>query len=73
MAPIPADNKPPFDPFVLTPRELADPLWLRLKEWLAAELNRAREQNDGPLSAEDTWRLRGKIQALKGFRGLGGK
>lgn len=57
--------------FRLQVGEDTSPIWLRLRAYLEHRLERAREQNDNPASAEQTATLRGEIKALKGLLALG--
>jgi hypothetical protein len=57
--------------FVLTPMDLASPLWGRIRQHLEARLDAARRRNDEDLSPADTALVRGEIKALKGLLSLG--
>lgn len=56
---------------ILTPHELQDPIWLRLKEHYQARLADLRKQNDSAkLNEIETARLRGRIEECKKFLSL---
>jgi hypothetical protein len=57
--------------FKLTPSEKAQPGWNRLRQHLEFLLETARRKNDGPLNAEETARLRGRIECLKAILDFG--
>ena len=50
----------------LTVQEVATPLWMRLRDYMADKLDDLREQNDaGGLNEIQTAMLRGRIACLK--------
>lgn len=55
----------------LTPAERANPLWAKLSAALESRLHSARQTNDGNLTMEETFRLRGRIAELKAFLRMG--
>lgn len=57
--------------FILTPAEVANPVWIKLERYLRRRLEVARERNDTPMDAELTAMVRGEIKALKGLLALG--
>lgn len=65
-----ASNLPP-PPFTLSEQDRNSALWLRLHEELTNRLDRARRKNDGPLSEQETARVRGEIHCLMTIISLG--
>lgn len=57
--------------FMLTHGERANPLWLKLKEHLESKLHNMRGKLEGVQPEQETARLRGHIQCLKGLIALG--
>lgn len=59
------------EPFSLSESEKRHPLWIKLANHLKAKLSELRSRNDGPLDADETAKLRGQIQCLRGLLALG--
>jgi hypothetical protein len=57
----------PQDRFTLSDTERNSPLWLRLKAFYEKRLITLRSKNDGPLGADETLLLRGRIHEVKSF------
>lgn len=65
------DPKPSF---ALSPIDLESAVWLKLKEYLVAELADRRAYNDGhSLNEKETARVRGDIERIKKLLALGDK
>jgi len=60
-----------FDEFKLTETDKNSAVWQKLKNYLSAELNNLRKQNDESLSEVATMFLRGKIERNKEILALG--
>lgn len=58
-------------PFQLDDGERRHVLWQRLKGHLEQRLARKRAENDKPLDEQQTARIRGHIECLKGLIALG--
>ncbi|MFA6972404.1 MAG: hypothetical protein WC208_13545 [Gallionella sp.] len=57
---------------ILTPHELAEPTWLKLKKHYENRLDELRRQNDSEKLGEiETARLRGRIKEIKFFLDIG--
>lgn len=54
----------PLSPFVLTPVERQDPLWLKLRAHMERRIDQLRRENDQDLEPAKTARVRGQITAL---------
>lgn len=62
----------PEAPFALSPGDRATPLWIRLVEHLEKRLQQQRINNDSPdLTEQQTAKIRGHIECLKGLIALG--
>lgn len=66
-----AEDLPPEGLFELSGIERSSHVWLRLKTELTKRLQQQREINDGQLDPEETARVRGHIDCLKGLIALG--
>lgn len=52
--------------FRLSPGQVIDPLWLKVKEHIEQEISRLRKENDNPaLGPEKTALIRGQIKSLQ--------
>lgn len=57
---------------ILTPQELSEPAWLKLKKHYENRLDELRRQNDSEKMGEiETARLRGRIKEIKFFLDIG--
>jgi hypothetical protein len=51
--------------FELTGADKMSPVWMKLKRYFEARIEKCRKDNDSPLDAEKTAALRGRIEELK--------
>ena len=56
---------------ILTPRELQDPVWLKLKAYYELRLVDLKKQNDADLPQDQTAKLRGRIAEVKKLLDIG--
>lgn len=57
----------PEDKFIMSDQERESPLWKRIKSHYEKRLSVLRSRNDGPLGADETLQLRGRIHEVKSF------
>lgn len=65
------EDAPPQGLFELSHTERHSELWRKLSKELTRRLEEQRKENDGPLDAEATARVRGHIQCLRSIIALG--
>lgn len=58
-------------PFILSPNERNNPVWVRLKSHLESELHNARGKLEGDQTEQQTAIWRGRIRALRAIIALG--